>query len=103
MKNYKIELNTKLLKILEKIPKQTRIKIIERLDALKNNPRPRWIEKLASRSGYRIAMGSLRPIQRVELLRGLSRGDLFDKEQPHQMLRGMLGRAAVGKQIFWRR
>ncbi len=63
---YRIELNLRLLKSLEKIPKRSYAKIIEKLNLLKKDPRPRWVEKLAARPGYRISVGNYRIIFEID-------------------------------------
>ena len=62
---YKIEINKRLYKELEKYPKRDYEKIREKLDALRDDPRPRWVEKLQN-SAYRLAVGNYRIIYEID-------------------------------------
>ncbi len=49
-----------------KIPKQDYLKIREKAVLLAKDPRPRWSEKLKSRSSYRISVGDYRVLYAVD-------------------------------------
>jgi mRNA interferase RelE/StbE len=59
---YRIIYEINLEKTLKKIPKRDAQAILEKIEALAENPRPRWVEKLKGRPGYRIAVGNYRVI-----------------------------------------
>lgn len=63
---YKIEINEKLFKKLQKIPRRDYEKIREKLLELQKNPRPRWIEKLQNRPCYRLAVGNYRILYDID-------------------------------------
>ncbi len=63
---YKIIFEIDIEKTLRRIPKKDAQSIIEKIEELSKNPRPRWIEKMKSRPGYRIASGNYRIIYTVD-------------------------------------
>ncbi len=64
---YTIIFEIDLKKTLKKIPKQDAKKIIDTIDTLANNPRPRWVEQLKGHieTLYRIRVGSYRVIYTI--------------------------------------
>lgn len=62
---YKIEINERLSKNFAKIPKRDYVRIVARLEDLKKDPQPRWVEKMQTRPGYRISVGNYRSIFEV--------------------------------------
>lgn len=63
---YTIKLNEKLSKRLEKMPRKELERILEKVSLLRNEPRPRWVEKLKGRPAYRLAVGNYRVIYTIE-------------------------------------
>ena len=63
---YKIDINERLEKRLLKIPKRDYKSIRDKLDELRENPRPRWVEKLTNRPGYRVSVGNYRIIYEID-------------------------------------
>ncbi len=63
---YEIIFQIDIKKYLKKLPKKDVEKIIKTIEALSTEPRPRWIEKLKSRVGYRVRAGNYRIIYTVE-------------------------------------
>lgn len=53
-------------KKLYKLPEAIRNKIISKISALKENPRPSGCKKLTGRPGYRIRIGDYRVIYLIE-------------------------------------
>ena len=49
-----------------KIPTHDYLKIKEKLLLLTQDPRPRWVEKLKTRSSYRLAVGDYRVIYLID-------------------------------------
>lgn len=63
---YTIEFNTGIEKRLSKIDRHDLERIIEKIDQLGLEPRPRWTEKLKGRLGYRIAIGNYRVVYVID-------------------------------------
>lgn len=68
MQIYKIEIAKKAKKFIKKLPKHEAIKILEAIEHLKKEPRPRWIEKLKGTKNefYRIPWGNYRMIYMIQ-------------------------------------
>jgi mRNA interferase RelE/StbE len=64
--NYKILIKPSAVKELNKIPKKDLLRIITKVEALSENPRPPGCEKLAAQNSYRIRQGSYRIIYIIE-------------------------------------
>jgi len=62
---YRIEINERLERELKKYPKRDYKAIRDKLDDLKKDPRPRWVEKLTNRPGYRVSVGNYRIIYEI--------------------------------------
>ena len=61
-----VRINEGLSKRLAKTPKKDLQRILERISQLKDDPRPRWAEKLRGRPGYRTAVGNYRIIYAID-------------------------------------
>ena len=58
---YTVRLNTRVGKVLDRLPPDMRRRIVRRLEALEDNPRPRGVEKLAGvEELYRVRIGTYR-------------------------------------------
>ena len=60
MANYKILLKASAAKELEALPKPDRLRIVERIKMLAENPRPFGCEKLTGEEKYRVRQGVYR-------------------------------------------
>lgn len=65
MANYRLEIKKSVLKDLRPIPKHDVKRILERIDALRENPRPRGSEKLTGQERYRVRQGVYRIIYAI--------------------------------------
>jgi len=65
MADYKIEIKRSAAKELEKIQKKDRDKIIEKIQALSENPRPPLSQKLSGEEKYRIRQGDYRVLYQI--------------------------------------
>ena len=67
MASYKIRIKPSAVREIEAIPqKKQRQRIIARIRALTENPRPRGVEKLAGLGRYRVRQGAYRIIYSIE-------------------------------------
>jgi mRNA interferase RelE/StbE len=66
MAAYRIFFRKSVLKDLEKIPRKDLRKIMRRIKALGENPRPSGCEKLSSRELYRIRQGKYRIVYSIQ-------------------------------------
>ena len=66
MAAYKIYFRKSVLKDLEKIPKHYLKRIISRIEALADDPRPPGLEKIAGLDRYRIRQGDYRIIYSIQ-------------------------------------
>ena len=66
MEEYKIFFKKSVEKDFKKIPNKFLPKIFEKIDALKNNPRPEGSEKLAGHELYRIRQGTYRIVYSIQ-------------------------------------
>ena len=65
--SYKIQIKPSAVREIEAIPqKKQRQRIIARIRALTNNPRPRGVEKLSGLDRYRVRQGAYRIIYSIE-------------------------------------
>ena len=65
--NYKIQIKPSAVREIEAIPqKKQRQRIIARIRALTDNPRPRGVEKLSGLDRYRVRQGAYRIIYLIE-------------------------------------
>ncbi len=65
MGKYKIKIKPSAAKELEKIPPKDVKKIVKKINALSNNPRPPGCEKLSGQERYRVRQGSYRIIYSI--------------------------------------
>ncbi len=63
---YEIVFQKDIKKFLKKLPKKDSERIIESIASLSKDPRPRWVEKLKSRLGYRIRTDNYRIIYTID-------------------------------------
>ncbi len=63
---YKVFFKKSVEKDLKKIPKQYILKILEKIEGLKINPRPDGSEKLTGQDRYRIRQGTYRIVYSVQ-------------------------------------
>ena len=67
MASYKIQIKPSAVREIEAIPqKKQRQRIIARIRALTNDPRPRGVEKLSALDRYRVRQGAYRIIYSIE-------------------------------------
>lgn len=66
MASYSVSLKHSVLKDLEPLPATDRARIMERIGALTDDPRPRGCEKLSALERYRIRVGDYRIVYAVE-------------------------------------
>ena len=65
--NYTIELTSRALKDLSRLPRAVRVRIGNRIDVLTADPRPRGAIKLAGENNlFRVRVGDYRIIYRVD-------------------------------------
>jgi mRNA interferase RelE/StbE len=63
---YAVRLNTRVGKVLDRLPSDMRRRILRRLEALEDNPRPRGVEKLAGVDElYRVRVGTYRIVYAI--------------------------------------
>jgi mRNA interferase RelE/StbE len=65
MANYKIEINKKAQKSLDKLSDLIVAPILSSINNLSQNPRPHGFRKLKGRKGYRIRVGDYRVIYEI--------------------------------------
>ncbi len=63
---YVVALKQSAERELDRLPSALHDRIVERLLALKQNPRPPGVKKLRGREGYRIRVGDYRMLYTVE-------------------------------------
>ncbi len=66
MARFSVGIKRAAAKELEELPAKDRRRVIERIRALADDPRPRGCEKLSGEEKYRIRQGSLRVLYEVE-------------------------------------
>lgn len=66
--SYKVKIQKRAAKFLEKIPRKDALKILQVIDALSQDPRPRWIEKIkgVKTDLFRTSWGNYRIIYTIE-------------------------------------
>jgi len=63
---YTVRLNTRVGTVLDRLPPNMRRRILRRLEALEDNPRPRGVEKLAGVDElYRVRVGTYRIVYAI--------------------------------------
>jgi mRNA interferase RelE/StbE len=63
---YQLVFQKDIKKLLKKVPLRDQENILETIQALATDPRPRGVEKLKSRSGYRVRVGNYRILYTVD-------------------------------------
>ena len=63
---YEVIFQLDIKKYLKKLPKKDAAKILETIASLSKEPKPRWVEKLNNRIGYRVRVGNYRIIYTVD-------------------------------------
>lgn len=66
MASYKLQIKPSAAKELENLPKQDRIRVIERIRRLADDPRGPGTEKLSGAEKYRVRQGNYRIIFMIE-------------------------------------
>ena len=66
MANYELQIRPSAVKELEKLPRKDRPKIVQKIRALTDNPRPHGCEKLSAEEKYRIRQGDYRVVYSVD-------------------------------------
>ena len=66
MEEYKIFFKKSVEKDLRSIPKKNLLRILERIEGLKENPRPAGSEKLTGQNRYRIRQGIYRVVYSIQ-------------------------------------
>lgn len=66
MAAYSVQIKRSAAKELEAVPKKDREKLVSKIQALSNNPRPPGSEKLAGDDKYRIRHGVYRVLYEVD-------------------------------------
>ena len=66
MANYKIQIKASAVKELNKLPKKDLKKVVVKIQALSENPRPAGCEKLSGDEKYRIRHGNYRIVYAIQ-------------------------------------
>ena len=66
MAGYSVGIKRSAAKELEELPLRERRRIVNRISALANDPRPRGCEKLSGEEKYRVRQGSVRVVYEVD-------------------------------------
>ncbi|MDP2299564.1 MAG: type II toxin-antitoxin system RelE/ParE family toxin [Actinomycetota bacterium] len=66
MASYRVLLKRSVLKDLEPLPARDRARIVERIGALADDPRPRGCEKLSALERYRVRVGDYRIVDAIK-------------------------------------
>lgn len=66
MASYRVLLKRSVLKDLEPLPARDRVRVMERIGALADDPRPRGCEKLSALERYRLRVGDYRIVYAIE-------------------------------------
>ena len=84
MASYELEFKKSVAKDLRVIPKKDLLRILKRIQALANDPRPRGCQKLSEREIYRVRQGIYRILYEIKddilviiVVKVGSRGDVY--------------------------
>lgn len=66
MANYKILIKPSAIKEIEAIPKKDRLRVVAKIRALSQDPRPYGCEKLSGEEKYRVRQGSYRIVFSID-------------------------------------
>jgi len=87
---YKIFFKKSAVRELDKIPKKDLKLILNRIDSLSKNPRPKGVEKLVGDNRYRIRQGNYRVVYSIQdneltvwIVKVGHRSDVYQKLRKH--------------------
>jgi mRNA interferase RelE/StbE len=66
MARYELRFKNSVIKDLRALPRSDVAKVLERIDALRDDPRPPGSEKLSGQERYRVRQGSYRILYEIE-------------------------------------
>jgi len=66
MARYELRFKNSVIKDLRALPRSDVAKVLERIDALRDDPRPPGSEKLSGQERYRVRQGSYRIVYEIE-------------------------------------
>lgn len=66
MDGYKLLIKPSAIKELEAIARKDRLRIVDRIQALADEPRPQGSEKLSGEDKYRVRQGSYRVVYQID-------------------------------------
>lgn len=66
MARYELRFKNSVIKDLRALPRSDVAKVLERIDALRDDPRPPGGEKLSAQERYRVRQGSYRILYEIE-------------------------------------
>jgi mRNA interferase RelE/StbE len=66
MARYELRFKNSVIKDLRALPRSDVAKVLERIDALRDDPRPPGSEKLSAQERYRVRQGSYRILYEIE-------------------------------------
>jgi mRNA interferase RelE/StbE len=66
MARYELRFKNSVAKDLRALPRSDVAKVLERIDALRDDPRPPGSEKLSAQERYRVRQGSYRILYEIE-------------------------------------
>jgi mRNA interferase RelE/StbE len=66
MARYELRFKNSVIKDLRALPRSDVAKVLERIDALRDDPRPPGSEKLSAQERYRVRQGSYRILYGIE-------------------------------------
>ena len=66
MESYKVLIKPSAAKEIECMPKKDRIRVVERIQGLAQDPRPPGCEKLSNRDRYRVRQGDYRMVFSID-------------------------------------
>jgi mRNA interferase RelE/StbE len=64
--SYELRIKPSAVKELKNLPKKDRARIVDRVEALSDDPRPRGYEKLTGGARYRVRQGTFRILYEVD-------------------------------------
>lgn len=66
MDGYRLLIKPSAVKELEAVPRRDRLRIVGRIENLRQDPRPRNCEKLSGEDKYRVRQGDYRVVNRID-------------------------------------
>lgn len=64
--SYEIRIRRSAEKEIRDLPRDVRLRVVNRISSLASDPRPKGCEKLAAADGYRIRVGAYRVVYTIE-------------------------------------